>query len=67
MKNIHLDTARGAFDCCKYCVDRKTGCHGTCKEYIEAKIKHNKEKGVREKQNKIPTNQLKRNSRFSDF
>lgn len=28
------------FSCCFCCEDRVPGCHGTCKEYAQAKLKH---------------------------
>ena len=39
----YSDTRRGTFDCCRKCGDKRTvGCHGWCKDYIEAYAKHKK-------------------------
>lgn len=29
---------------CRYCCDRKVGCHGICKDYIEWSNEHNKQR-----------------------
>ncbi len=41
----YSETIRGTFDCCRKCGDKRTvGCHGWCKDYIEAYAKNEQDK-----------------------
>ena len=38
---------------CRYCCDRKVGCHGVCKDYMEWANEHSKQREQIHKQQKI--------------
>lgn len=59
-RTIESNVQRGTFDCCKNCADRRIGCHGICKDYVDAKAKHQDNKRKQYMETQRPQSYLKR-------